>query len=348
MEWHSPLYFWMLLLLPVVAGLFAWAWRQRQRLYAHFPLLEATSVHNAQRRRLIQAVAVSCTIAALIVGLARPRVGGAEREVEQRGLDLIVALDLSHSMLAADVAPTRLDRARNELRRLLDQLAGDRVALVVFAGTGMVHAPLTTDYPAVSTLLDIVDPPDMPHPGTNLDGAMQAAVHALDPDPSPDPDALPRAQALLILSDGEFHDAAIGDARSQAEAHNLTIFTVGVGTRDGARVPAFNDDGDPDGWRTDPATGDPVRSHLDPTSLEALVTEPGQYYELGAVEGSLDPLLNDLRNLERSPIGIERFESYTEWFTVPLGLALALLLLDHLLPVRSQSVLSASSSLTDA
>ena len=340
MEWHSPLYFWLLLVLPLVAALFYRARQQRSQLQAYFQIPHAVQ-QAMTRRRLIKAVAVVLATGLIVLALARPRVGGAEREVEQRGLDLVVALDLSHSMLAEDVAPSRLARARNEVRRVLDQLAGDRVALVVFAGTGIVQVPLTTDYAAVRAVLGTVHPDDMPAPGTNLDGALQAARHALENAPqnpsSGRPDAPPRARALLLLSDGDFRDTHVAQAAEQTR--DIAVFTAGVGTPAGGRIPQYDDEGNRTGWmRSD--TGAPITTQLHRDALQRLITSPGTYYELGPASGSLDSFVDDLRPLERSLIGMERFDAYYEWFVLPLALALGLLLIDTMLPVR----LSAPSS----
>lgn len=327
MEWAAPEYIWILIGLPVVVGLFAWAQRQRQAAYAHGWISE--DVRPTLRwRRQVQAAVVTIVVALLVLGLARPRMGGAEREVEQRGLDLVVALDLSRSMQAEDIAPTRLDRARNELHGVLDQLAGDRVALVVFAGSGLLQAPLTTDYAALRSLLDAADPASMPAPGSNVEAALQGATNALDARDTPtDPNAPPRAQAVLLLSDGEFHDGEVEAARAQAQSNDIALYTAGIGTENGARIPIYNENGTRTHWLRED-NGSIVTSRLNADGLRALPTGPGRYYELGPATGSLSAFVDDLRGLERSLIGIERFDTYYEGFWIPLALALALLLVD--------------------
>lgn len=330
MEWAAPEYIWMLIGLPVVVGLFAWAQRQRQAAYAHgwFP----EDMRPMLRwRRQVQAAVVTVAVALLVLALARPRMGGAEREVEQRGLDLVIALDLSRSMHAEDIAPSRIDRARNELHTVLDELAGDRVALVVFAGSGLLQAPLTTDYAALRTLLDAADPSIMPAPGSTLQGAMQAATSAFDtaaaPDSAAHPDAAPRAKAVLLVSDGEFHDGPVEATRTRAEEQDIALYTAGLGTETGARIPVYNDDGTRTDWIRDD-DGTIVTSRLNANALRALPTGPGRYYELGTATGSLRTFVDDLRGLERSLIGMQRFEAYHEGFWIPLALALGLLLVD--------------------
>ncbi len=327
MEWATPAYLWMLVLLPLIVGLFAWARRKRQAAYAHGWLPESTRP-TMQRRRAVQGAVVTVAVACIVLGLARPRVGGAEREVEQRGLDLVIALDLSRSMQAEDIAPSRIDRTRNELHGVLDQLAGDRVALVVFAGTGLLQAPLTTDYAALRTLLDAADPASMPAPGSNLEAALQAATTALNADdPTSAPQAPPRAKAMLLLSDGEFHSGQVEAARAEANAQNIALYTAGIGTPGGAPVPVYNNSGTRTDWLRDDR-GRRITSRLNAEALRTLPTGPGRYYELGTATGSLDAFVDDLRGLERSLIGIERFEAYHEGFWIPLTLALVLLLVD--------------------
>lgn len=327
MEWATLKYIWMLVLLPLIVGLFAWAQHQRQAAYAYGWLPEAARP-AMQRRRAVQGALVTAAVALIVLGLARPRMGGAEREVEQRGLDLVMVLDLSRSMQAEDVAPSRIDRARNELHGVLDQLVGDRVALVVFAGTGLLQAPLTTDYAALRTLLDATDPASMPTPGSNLEGALQAATTALDADdPTSAPQAPPRANAVLLLSDGEFHDGEVEAAHAQAESNDIALYTAGIGTSGGAPVPVYDNSGTRTDWLRDD-NGRRVTSRLNAEAMRALPTRPGRYYELGPATGSLDAFVDDLRGLERSLIGVERFEAYHEGFWIPLTLALVLLLVD--------------------
>jgi Ca-activated chloride channel family protein len=327
MEWAAPEYIWMLGGLPMVVGLFIWAQRKRREAYAHGWISEDMRP-TLRWRRQVQAAIVTMAVALLVLGLARPRMGGAEREVEQRGLDLVIALDLSRSMQAEDIAPTRFDRARSELLSVFDQLAGDRVALVVFAGTGLLQAPLTTDYAALRSLLDAADPRSMPTPGSNLEGALQAATTALDArDISTDPNAPPRAQAVLLLSDGEFHDGEVEAARAQAQSNDIALYTAGLGTKEGARVPIYNENGTRTDWLRED-NGSIVTSRLNASALRALPTGPGRYYELGPATGSLSVFVDDLRGLERSLIGVERFEAYYEGFWILLALALGLLLVD--------------------
>lgn len=327
MEWAAPEYFWMLVGLPLVVGLFVWAQRKRREAYAHGWIPEGVRP-TLRWRRNVQAAVVTVAGALLVLGLARPRVGGAEREVEQRGLDLVIALDLSRSMQAEDIAPTRLGRARSELRDVLNQLAGDRVGFVVFAGTGLLQAPLTTDYAALRSLLDAANPASMPTPGSNLEGALQAATTALNAADAPtNPNATPRAQAVLVVSDGEFHDGQVEAARAQATSNDIALYAAGIGTEDGARIPIHNQRGTRTNWlRSD--DGSVVTTRLNNETLRALPTGPGRYYELGPATGSLSAFVDDLRGLERSLIGVERFEAYYEGFWIPLALALALLLVD--------------------
>lgn len=343
MEWAASPYLWMLGLVPLVVGLFAWARRRRHAAYAHGLLPER--VRRAMpRRRLIQGGVLTVAVVALVLGLARPRTGGAEREVEQRGLDLAIVLDVSRSMQAEDVAPTRLDRVRSALNGVLDALAGDRVSLVVFAGTGLVQAPLTTDYAALRALLDAADPRAMPTPGSNLEAALDAALSTLNAANDPaSPTALPHARAVLVLSDGEFHAGSADAARAQADAQNVALFAAGVGTAAGARVPMYNDRGVRTDWLRDDR-GAVVTTRLDAAAMQALPTARGRYYEIGATAGPLAAFIDDLRGLERSFIGVERFETYREGFWIPLAVALLLLTLDAVWDPARRALLAESLS----
>ncbi len=249
--------------------------------------------------------------------------------MQANGLDLVVALDVSQSMLAEDVAPSRLQRARAELTRLVDALPGDRIGLVLFAGDAFIQCPLTTDHSAVRLFLDAAAPEMMPTQGTDFEAAVGAALDTFGPAPTAAPGARPAAaRVLLIVSDGEKHTGNVLRLHSDLEAARVRTFAAGIGEAAGAPIPLYTN-GQRVGEKLDPETGAAVITRLDPQALQALA-DGDDYLHIGAGAG-LGALPDKLAGLARAPLDVTDPTSFRELYAFPLALALLLLLLEPLL-----------------
>lgn len=345
MDWLHPTYAWALLFVPGAVWLYRRAaqWRRAARERFGDPAtVGQLAVSLRPRRRLLKAGLVVGGLLLAIVALMGPRWGTEVRTVERRGVDLVVALDVSASMQAQDVPPSRLRRAKSEIRSLVDNLTGDRVGLVLFAGKGFVQAPLTTDYSAFRLFLDAAGPDQLSRPGTNLSAAVDAAVQAFGASrPVSDSATVPnepRPRALLVVSDGENHEGNLSAARQQASEAGVTLFTAGVGTEDGGRIPVY--DGDRRiGFKRD-GRGNIVQSRLNESVLTRLA-QSGAYFRVGATTSALSDAPVALRHLGTSTYDAERFADYREMYQWPLAAALALLLVEGLIPARRRAGSSA-------
>jgi Ca-activated chloride channel family protein len=338
MDWLHPTYWWALLAVPVAALAYGWAARRRAAAMEQFgdvALVERLAAAARPRWRAGKAALVVVALALAGVALAGPRFGTKVRTVERTGVDLVVALDVSQSMQAQDVAPNRLERAKNEIKRLLGRLDGDRVGLVLFAGDGFVQCPLTTDYNAVRLFLDVADPDLMATPGTRYPAALDAAVQAFNTaSPDGDSTAAPRrTRALLVVSDGGNHSGDLEALKERARAENVRVFAGGVGETDGTTIPVFRN-GRKVGVKKD-RNGSVVRTRLREDVLTTLA-EGGAYFRIGRTSSALSDFETALNQLEQSTYGAERFEEYAEVFQWPLALALLLLCLEPLIPERTR------------
>lgn len=322
MDWLHPTYLWALAAAPLAAALFLWAaWRRREafrRLGDLDLVMRLTSV-SARRRRWKGAVVV-LGVFFMAVALAGPRFGSRLREVKREGVDLVIALDVSLSMQAQDVAPNRLERARNEIKKMLDELRGDRVGLVVFAGDAFIQCPLTTDYGAVRLFLDVADPSLIPTPGTDFGAALRMALKAFKA-PAEDAEEK-RTRALLFVSDGENHTAGIEEILEQARKENVVIFAAGVGETEGTLIPVYRN-----GRRVDykkDREGRVVTTKLEEDALQKLA-EGGAYFRIARTSSSLSKLSTALERMDKTTFGEEKFEEYEEEYQWPLTLALLLL-----------------------
>lgn len=340
MEWLHPTFAWALAAVPGAVWLYWRAARQRRAALDRFgdaALVRRLAGAVHPWRRPAKAVLVVLALAGLGLALIGPRVGTQLRTVERRGVDLVVALDVSESMRATDVAPSRLKRAKKEIRDLVGRLRGDRVGLVLFAGTGFVQCPLTTDYDALRLFLDVAGPDRMPVPGTDFGAALDAATTAFDAArPSSDSTARPgqtRSRVVLLLSDGENHVGSLDAVKRQARNHDVTLFTAGVGTTEGARIPLYENGRRVGVKRTQ--QGEVVRTRLDETALTTLA-EGGAYFRVGSTSSALSTVPTALRQLETTTVAEEQFAAYAEMYQWPLGVALLLLFVEAFIPVRAR------------
>ena len=244
--------------------------------------------------------------------------------MEREGIDLVIALDVSLSMKAEDVAPNRLERARNEIKKLLDNLHGDRVGLVLFAGDAFIQTPLTTDYGAVRLFLDVADPSLIPTPGTDFGEALKIAMRAFKA-PHAEGSDEPRTRALLFVSDGENHVADINEILREARTEAIVMFAAGVGETDGVPIPVYRGARQVD-FKRDQA-GRVVTTRLEEDALQELASD-GTYFRIARTSSSLSSLTAALERLDRTSFGAEEFEEYQEQFQWPLGLGLLLLVLE--------------------
>ena len=334
MDWLNPTYLFALAAVPLAVALYlSSAWRRRKairRFGDHVLVRQLASTVSSRRRRWKSAFVV-VGIAFLALSLAGPRFGTRLREFKREGVDLVIALDVSQSMLAEDVLPNRLTRAKYEIGKLLDELEGDRVGLVLFAGDAFVQCPLTVDYSAVRLFLDIAHPSQIPTPGTDFGAALDRTVQVFTGGAGTVEEAPDATRALLIVSDGENH-AEIEDAVSAARQANLVIFATGVGETEGVPVPVYQR-GRRVGFKKD-REGNTVITRLEESSLRELA-RGGGYFRITRTSSSLHDIVGALGQLDRRALEAEMFEEYDEKFQWPLALGILLLLTEMLIADRT-------------
>jgi len=343
MDWLHPAFLWLIASAPVAAALYVWASLRRRatgRRLGDTALVMrlSRSVRPAVRRW--QGYLGTAGVLLIAIALAGPRLGTSLREVKREGIDLVIALDVSLSMTAEDVSPNRLERARNEIKKLVETLKGDRVGLVLFAGDAFIQTPLTTDYGALRLFLDVADPSLIPTPGTDFGEALRVSLQAFEGPGAPDPDEA-RTRALLFVSDGENHVADLDDILAEARSKNIVMFSAGVGETDGVPIPLYRN-GRQAGFKTD-SEGSVVTTRLEEDALKRLATD-GTYFRIARTSSSLSQLTSALERLERTEFGAEEFEEYEERYQWPLALGLVLLLVETALPERRRAGDPASRS----
>jgi len=327
--WRVPAMLWLLALVPAAVGFFVWALRRRQRALERFAearlLPTLTPDHDARRHRW-RAGALVAALGLIVLALAGPRWGFHWEEVRREGVDIVVALDTSRSMLAEDVKPNRLERAKLAVQDLLKQLQGDRIALVPFAGTAFVQCPLTLDYEAFAESLRAVDVGIIPKGGTAIAEAITTSIQALENHQG-------KYAAIILITDGEDHEGKIDDAAKQAADLGIKIYTVGIGTPGGDLIPitvngqqVFVKD----------RKGQVVKSHLDDETLKQVATTTaGAYVHASGPSLGLDTVYGDyIGKMEKRELKSAMEKRFEERFQLPLLAALVLVMIEPLIGER--------------
>ena len=324
MRFAHPEFLWLIWAVPLLAlGLAIARRRANERLRAFVSdrlggEMAGTVDHG---RRFWKAGLRLAALTLLIVAAARPQWGASEVEVEQEGIDLVVALDISRSMLAEDVEPSRLGRAKAEISALIESLDGDRVGLVFFAGGAFPQCPLTVDYSAARLFLSQADPTMIGSQGTDLAAALRTSMELFG-------DEGGRSRVVLVVTDGEDFGGELEDALDELREAGIALYAVGIGTPEGAPIPDFDDTGRRQGFVRD-RDGDVVISRLEEAGLLELVrgTE-GVYARAGRTGLDIARLQSELGALEGGAFRSQRVVRHQDRYTHPLAAALVLLIVE--------------------
>ena len=325
-----PLFLVGLILIPAAALFLIWAaGRQRSALarLGEPALIHRLSANINWRGRRWQTFLRLLALGLMVFALARPQWGSEVREIQQEGLQVMVALDVSQSMLAEDIKPSRLDRAKLEIADLMQRLDGDEIGLVLFSGASFVQVPLTSDYQSALNYMDSAGPNSISRPGTVIGDAIRTAASAFDPE-------LTSQKVLVVMTDGEDKETDPLTAAQEVADEGVLIYTIGFGTPDGEPIPEVNQFGETVAYKTD-AQGNVILSSLDEASLQTIAqTGGGEYYRATAGGQELDSLLSQIDQLQQAQLQ-SRFEiRYIERYQIFLALALAALVLGELSPER--------------
>jgi Ca-activated chloride channel family protein len=313
MTFARPFFLYALILLPLMGLFLAWTGRQRKAKLAQLgdPALmqRLSSTVNWRGRRWRDALWLA-VLALLLVALARPQWGTETQMIEQEGIQVMVALDVSQSMLAQDIKPDRLSRAKMEISDLMDRLGGDEIGLVLFSGASFVQFPLTSDYATARTFLDNARPEVISRPGTDIADAIRTAMAGFDP-------ARASQKVIVLITDGENHEGDVLVMAEKAAQEGIMLYAIGFGSPQGEPIPQYNAQGRVTGYKVD-GQGEAVLSRLDEATLQEIARiGGGQYFRATASGSELDALISELNALQKAELasqfetrGIDRFQAF--------------------------------------
>lgn len=330
-KFESPELLWLLLLVPVV--LVGWivllrrSQKDAQRVVPS-PNLVRVAYGQSETRKWLRMSIWLLAFSLLIIAVARPQIGTRLEEIKREGVDVLIAVDLSFSMLSEDFSPSRLESAKFAIQKFVNGLKGDRVGLIAFAGSAVYHCPLTTDYGAVKLLNRVLSPSIVPEPGTAVADAIRMAIQTFDEH------AESKSKVLIIITDGEDHEDAAIDAASEANASGIKVYTIGMGTPNGSPIPLIDAAGRRAGYKKD-QNGQVIVSQLNETHLAEIAEAGGGVYQRANPGGKeLDLIWENLSEMEKTEFGQMQFAGYEDrfaYFAIP---ALFLLVLEFLIGER--------------
>lgn len=326
----SPEYFYLLLLLPLFYGILIYAkiiHRKRLAAFGNIVTLKRLMPEASWSKVRNKFVVITLAFAILVVALARPQLGSKLKEVKKKGVELMLVVDVSNSMMAEDFKPSRLERTKYAINSLLDQFIDDRIGLVVFAGRPFVQLPITSDYTAAKSFVSYVSPGMIDAQGTDIGAALELAGRSFSSQSD-------KNRAIILISDGENHDGNPDEVARQLGEQGIIVSTIGIGTPEGSPITIG-------GEMMKDEKGEIIVSKLNEEMMKSVAHTAGGSY-VRATNGSLGlkELVDQIKSLETAEFKTEIYDEYNELYQYFVGLALILLVLEFSVLERRNRVIS--------
>jgi Ca-activated chloride channel homolog len=324
---HSE-YLYGLLLIPFFLLLLGIGVLYSRRMLARFgdPRLLAVLMQEASGKRpVIKYLLLIFALGALIFAIAGPQVGSKLEEMKIQGVELVIALDVSNSMLAEDIKPNRLERSRQAISNLIDELSHDRLGIIVFAGDAYVQLPMTTDYAAAKMILQTIDTKIVNTQGTAIGKAIEMASRSFT-------NTEGKNRAIIVISDGENHEEDAIPAAREARDNGIVVYTIGMGLPEGVPIPAGN--AVSGNFRTD-SKGQVIVTKLDETMLSQIAAEGGgKYIRANNTKIGLRELFQEISKLDKVEMETNRYSEFEERYQYLIGLVILLMLIEFIILPR--------------
>lgn len=330
-RFEHPEYLYALVVLPIVLLLFLWMWSSRKKLLDKFgqnSLVRRLIPDMSRYKHGIKLTLILFALAFFIIGWANPQWGAKREKVKAKSADIFIALDISRSMLAQDVPPSRLERAKKFTENLIKGLKGERIGLIIFAGNAFLQMPLTSDYSSAILFVKSANTNMSTNQGTAISDAIDLAERSFEQDNK-------HHKAIIIISDGENHEEEFEERAREANDNGLLIYTVGVGTQEGGFIPVTYA-GRAD-FKRDNA-GNPVRSKINEEMLAGIAEiGDGKYYNLRDSEEIVNDLKGKIDKIEKRELEQRSFTEYESYFQYFIALGLLFLIIEFLLSYKQSN-----------
>lgn len=330
----NPDYLYLLLLLPVLVLLFILEVLRRKKALSRLgnpALVEGLMPEMSTARPILKFSLLLISVTMLIIALARPQFGSKLEEVKKEGVEVMIALDVSNSMLAEDIQPDRLTRAKQALSRLIDNLDNDKIGLIVFAGDAYTQIPITTDYISAKMFLSTINPDMVPKQGTAIGSAIDLGMRSFSPGEG-------KSKAMIIITDGENHEDDPVEKAGEAAKAGIVIHTIGIGSTEGVPLPVTVN-GRKDYLKD--IDGNTVISKLDEDILRKIaIAGNGSYVRASNSNIGLDQIFAEIKNMKKQELESKMYTEYNDQFQIFAGIALLLLLIDFTVMERKNRMLA--------
>ncbi len=322
-------YLYFLFTIPVLLLLLLYVYYSRRKAlerYGNREVLAELMPEASAGKSVLKYLLLLGALIFFVLGIARPQFGSKLREVKREGVEIIIALDVSNSMLAEDIAPNRMERAKQSISKLVDRLVNDRIGLIVFAGDAYVQVPITTDYVSVKLFLESISTEIVPKQGTAIGSAIEMGMKSFTP-------AENSSKALILITDGENHeDDAVESARLAAEK-GITVHTIGIGSPEGSPIPVYGMAGQKS-YRRD-KQGETVISKLNAKMLQEIAAAGnGVYIRSTDSRVGLNAIFDEINKMEKQEMDAKIYSDFDERFQYMFGAGLILLLIEFLVLER--------------
>ncbi|MFO7940271.1 MAG: VWA domain-containing protein [Bacteroidales bacterium] len=324
-----PEYFWFLLGIPVLIGFYSayrWLFKRRLRTFGDPAIIRQLMPDFSAQRTAWKFLLIVLAYFFLVLALTDPQYGSKIEKVQREGVELVIALDVSNSMLAEDIQPNRLSRAKRAISKLVDRLANDRIGLLVFAGDAYVQVPVTNDFAATKMFLSSINTDIVPIQGTSIGAAIELGIRSFSPESDLE-------KAMIIITDGEDHEKNAIKMAQQANEQGIAIHTLGMGSPEGAPIPIRSVNGQPVFQKDD--EGKIVVSKLNQTMLQEIAAAGGGEYVLANnTTIGLNTLFDYINQMEKKEMESRIYTDYNHQYQYPLAVVLLLVIIELLIGTR--------------
>jgi Ca-activated chloride channel family protein len=329
----NPEYLIALVLIPVLIALYIFFRSKRKKAIKEFgnPELLRQLMPNASATRPgWKYTFVLIALAFLIIGIARPQFGAKLQKIKRKGVEIIIALDVSNSMMAEDIQPNRLERAKRAISRMTEKLTNDKIGLIVFAGDAYTQIPITTDYTSAKMFLSSINTSIVPKQGTAIGAAIELGMHSFTPESE-------SSKTIIVITDGENHeDDAVEMARA-AQEEDIIVHTIGMGLPKGGPIPVINANGQKD-FRKD-KQGEIVVTKLDENMLQEIAAAGGgKYVRANNTEVGINTIFDDINKMQKKELESRVYSDYNEQFFYFIAVALVLLIFEYMMMERKNKI----------
>ncbi|MHC1704592.1 MAG: VWA domain-containing protein [Tenuifilaceae bacterium] len=322
-------YLYLLFLIPIIIGLYWFVTKLQKKAinrFGNFETLMQLMPGFSFKRGWFKIIIFTTAVLFVVLGLAGPQFGSKLTEVKRKGIELIILLDVSNSMMAEDIQPNRLERAKQAISRLVDKLVDDRLGLIVFAGDAYVQLPITNDYISAKMFLSTINPGIVPKQGTAIGTAINLATNSFSPQSE-------TSKVIVVLSDGENHEDDPVEAAKKAAEQGIYVYAIGIGSPQGAPIPTSTTETQPSFWKD--KDGNVVVTKLDEETLSKMaVAGNGKYIRATNMQLGLIPLFDEINKMQKTEIKDKIYSEYDDQFQYLFGVALLLLLLEFIILER--------------